>query len=78
MSMQRPRMVNEEYEPTRNEEWVIDVLEEGRANPLYLKNRTGLNDQQVNYALNQLIAAGWVEKVEKGLYGLHEDPRNDE
>ena len=78
MSIQRRRMVNEDYEPTRNEEWVIDVLEEGRANPLYLKNRTGLNDQQVNYACNQLIAAGWVEKIEKGLYELQEDPRDGE
>lgn len=75
--MHRSQMVNEEYEPTRNEGWVIDVLEEGRANPLHLKNRTGLNDQQVNYALNQLIAAGWVDKVEKGLYGLHRDPREE-
>ena len=71
-------MVHEGYEPTRNEEWVIDVLEEGRANPLHLKKRTGLNDQQINYALNQLIAAGWVEKIEKGLYELEVDPRDDE
>lgn len=67
--------MNEDYEPTDNEEYIIDVLEEGRATPKYLKERTGLNDQQINYALNQLQAAGWVTKVTKGLYELEADPR---
>ena len=71
-------MVNEDYKPAQNEEWIIDVLEEGRANPKLLKDRTGLNDQQVNYALNQLRAAGWVKKVTTGLYELTADPRHDE
>lgn len=75
MSAIRLRMVNEEYEPTRNEEWILDVLEEGRANPKHLKNRTGLNDQQVNYSLHQLMAAGWVRKITTGLYELERDPR---
>jgi len=70
-------MVNEDYDPPKNQEWVIEVLEEGRANPKLLKDRTGLNDQQVNYALNQLIAAGWVKKVTTGLYELEVDPRDD-
>lgn len=70
-------MVNESYEPTTNEEYVLEVLEEGRANPKYLKERTGLNDQQINYALNQLRAAGWVKRVTKGLYELVEDPRKE-
>lgn len=77
MSMQRPPMANEDYEPTRNEEWVLEVLEEGRANPKHLKDRTGLNDQQVNYALHQLIAAGWVHKITTALYELEEDPRRE-
>ena len=77
MSVHRPQMVNEDYDPPKNQEWVIEVLEEGRANPKLLKDRTGLNDQQVNYALNQLIAAGWVEKVTTGLYELNLDPRDD-
>lgn len=78
-------MVNEAYEPTANEELIIDVLAEGRdmdepwgrANPLYLRERTGLNKQQVNYALNQLVAAGWVDKLTEGLYELAADPRID-
>jgi len=67
--------MNEDYDPSDNEEWVIEVLEEGRATPKYLKDRTGLNNQQVNYALNQLIAAGWVRKITTGLYELVDDPR---
>ena len=76
-------MVNENYEPGDNDEQILDVLKEGRdenepwgrANPLYLRERTGLNKQQVNYALNQLTAAGWVRKVTDGLYELVTDPR---
>ena len=71
-------MVNEAYTPSDNEEYLLDVLKEGRATPLYFKERTGLNDQQINYGLNQLMAAGWVERVTKGLYELVVDPREEE
>ena len=79
-------MVNEDYEPSDNEENILELLKEGRdsgdpwgrANPLYLRERTGLNKQQINYALNQLMAAGWVEKVTDGLYELVTDPRENE
>lgn len=78
-------MVNEDYEPGDNEAAILDVLTEGRdesepwgrANPLYLRERTGLNKQQVNYALNQLTAAGWIRKVTDGLYEFVADPRED-
>ena len=70
--------MNEEYDPSDNEESVLRVLSEGRATPKYLKERTGLNNQQVNYALNQLIAAGWVSKVTGGLYELVADPRTED
>ena len=78
-------MVNEGYNPTDNEKYILDVLIEdrdkdkpwGRANPLHLREQTGLNKQQVNYALNQLTAAGWVKKITEGLYELVADPRND-
>ena len=78
-------MVNEDYEPGDNEEHILDVLKEGRdsgepwgrANPLYLRERTGLNKQRINYALNQLRAAGWVKKVTDGLYELVTDPREN-
>lgn len=32
-----------------------------------------MNDQQINYALNQLMTAGWVKRVTTGLYELVED-----
>jgi len=70
--------MNEDYTPSENEEYVLDVLKEGRATPHYLKERTGLNNQQVNYALNQLIAAGWVKKITTGLYELVDDPREED
>jgi DNA-binding IclR family transcriptional regulator len=77
-------MVNEKYSPGENEEAILSVLKKGRdtgnpwgrANPLFLREQTGLNKQQINYALNQLTAAGWVEKQTEGLYQLVEDPRD--
>lgn len=69
------KMVNEDYSPSEKEERVLACLKEGRVTPKLLKEKIDLNDQQVNYALNQLIAAGWVRKVTTGLYELVEDPR---
>ena len=77
-------MVNEGYNPAENEEAILDVMKEGqgtgdpwgRVNPLFLREQTGLNKQQVNYALKQLIAAGWVRKLTDGLYELVADPRD--
>lgn len=37
-----------------------------------------MNDTKINYAMNQLIAAGWVERVHKGLYRFKSDPRDRE
>lgn len=68
-------MVNRDYQPTPREEQVLDVLTEGRATPKLIKEQTGLSDQQINYAVNQLQAAGWVERVSTGLYEIGEDPR---
>jgi len=77
-------MVNEDYDPGENEEYVLAVLKEGRdqnepwgrVNPLYIREQTDLNKQQVNYALNQLMAAGWVKKITDGLYEFAADPRD--
>jgi predicted Rossmann fold nucleotide-binding protein DprA/Smf involved in DNA uptake len=70
-------MVNEDYTPSKKEERILDLLQQGRVTPKLVKDETGLNDQQVNYALNQLMAAGWVQRVTTGLYELVEDPRED-
>ena len=70
-------MMNEQYIPSDNEEEILDLLDEGRVTPNLVKEQSDLNDQQINYALNQLIAAGWVQKVTTGLYELVEDPREE-
>lgn len=70
-------MVNEEYEPSEGEREVVNVLKEGRANPYYIREQTGIDKQNINTYLNKLIAAGWVRKITTGLYELVEDPRNE-
>jgi len=70
-------MVNEDYEPSESDEWIIDVLAaEGRVNPYLLREETGLSKQAINERLKQLTAAGWVRKVTRGLYEFNEDPRD--
>ena len=70
------RLVNRDYEPTDQDEQVLSVLGDGRANPLLLREETGLEKQRVNDSLQRLTSAGWVQKVTRGLYELVEDPRN--
>lgn len=71
-------MVNENYSPTEKEEDVLDVLrEENRANPYLLRDETGLGKGDVNTALSNLRAAGWVVRVTRGLYEFVEDPRRE-
>ena len=69
--------MNEDYAPSDKEEQILVLLKDGRVTPKLIKEETNLNDQQVNYALNQLIAAGWVERITTGLYELIDDPRSD-
>lgn len=72
-------MVNRGYEPTENEEAVLDVIrEETRVNPLLVREKTGLGKGNVNTALSNLRAAGWVRRVTRGLYEFVEDPRETE
>mgnify|MGYP000303693980 CR=1 FL=1 len=54
-------------------EKVLDVLEEGRANPLHLRERTDLSKQRLNRVLNRLRANGRVTKVTRGLYEIGDD-----
>jgi len=76
--MHSQQMVNRDYEPSNGEEQVLDVLRDGRANPLYIREQTGLEKGNVEYFLSQLTTAGWVRKLTTGLYELKEDPREDE
>jgi len=71
-------VVNESFEPTPQQERVLDVLKrEQRANPLRVRDVTGMEKQRVNDALGSLVDAGWVRRVNRGLYELVEDPRDD-
>lgn len=57
---------------------ILDVLEEGRANPGYLAERTGESSQLMNNRLRDLMMADYVEKIHSGLYGLKEQPSSDD
>lgn len=72
-------MVNEDFEPSSEEEAVLSVLEEEyRANPYLIREETGLDKGTTNTALTRLTSAGWVRKVTRGLYEFVEDPREPE
>lgn len=79
------KMVNENYEPSDNDELVLEALKEGReerepwgrANPRWLIDETGLEKGNVEFSLRSLRDAGWVERIARGLYELVEDPREE-
>jgi hypothetical protein len=75
----RSGMVNESFEPTDDEEEVLEVLrDEWRVNPMLIRDRTGIDKGTVNTALTRLTSAGWVRKVTRGLYEYVDDPRRDD
>ncbi|MCQ4334431.1 MarR family transcriptional regulator [Natronomonas sp. F2-12] len=83
MSILTSKMVNENFEPNERQEAILDVLKENReeeqpwgyANPKRLEEELGIRRQYINRALNGLVDAGWVEKVNRGLYRFVADPR---
>jgi hypothetical protein len=70
--------VNEDFQPNEGDEAILDVLKEGRANPLYIREKTGHRKQRVNDGLDRLQSAGWVRKVTRGLYEFVGDPREED
>ncbi|WP_198292389.1 MarR family transcriptional regulator [Haladaptatus paucihalophilus] len=69
-------VVNEEFSPSENQEVVLQVFkDEQRVNPLRIRDVTGLEKQRVNDALGSLVDAGWIRRVNRGLYEFVEDPR---
>lgn len=78
-------MVNQNYEPNDREEVILSLFKRGRTddepwgrvNPLYLREHSDLDKGQVEYALRNLTAAGWIKQLNKGgLYEFVDDPRN--
>jgi DNA-binding MarR family transcriptional regulator len=80
------RMVNEQFEPDENQEAILNILKEGRetgqpwgyANPKRLQTQLEIRKQYINRSLRSLVDAGWVEKVNRGLYRFVADPRESE
>lgn len=78
-----PRMVNEDYQPSADEDQILEILKEGRdtgepwghATPRYLREETGIKKGNIEYHLRQLTTAGWISKVTRGFYRYEEDPR---
>ena len=71
-------MVNANFEPDEDTEDVLGVLKEGRANPRFIMDETGLSKGRVEYCLRRLTDAGWIERPSRGLYSFSEDPRKDD
>lgn len=53
---------------------IVEELREGRCTPSYLAEQTDESRQLISQRLRDLVMAGYVEKVHKGLYELKEDP----
>lgn len=79
------QMVNENYEPTENDEAVLEALKQGRdqgepwgrANPRWLIDETDLAKGNVEFCLRSLRDAGWIRRIARGLYEFVEDPREE-
>ncbi|RDZ50419.1 hypothetical protein C5B91_21290 [Haloferax sp. Atlit-10N] len=76
-------MPNEHYEPTEDDELILEALKQGResgqpwgrANRVWLSEQTGLNKGSAEYSLRNLTSAGWIERPARGLYEFVVDPR---
>lgn len=76
--MSTTTVVNERFEPTDRQERVLDVLkDEYRVNPLRVRVVTDISKQRVNDELGSLVDAGWIRRVNQGLYEYVEDPREN-
>lgn len=56
---------------------VLEVLAEGRANPLLIRERTGLDKGAVNSVLVKLTRDGHARRVVEGLYALTDRGREE-
>jgi len=62
---------------------ILEVLEEGRANPGYIAEKTGYENSNIVNKLKNLVELGLVRKVHRGLYekegeAIHNDPLRHE
>lgn len=79
-------MVNEDYQPSEQEDKVLDIFKEGReengpwgyATPRHLRETTQIKKGNIEYHLRQLTTAGWISKVTRGFYRFVRDPREND
>jgi len=72
-------MPNASYEPDAVGDAVMRVLRaEQRATPGLIRAETEFDRREINNALTDLVAAGWVSKRHRGLYDYEADPRVSE
>lgn len=76
-------MVNEDHEPSHEEERILGIMTEGRDDgrpwgyitPKYARIR---DIKSPDYHLDQLKTAGWIKRLTTGYYEYVCDPRTDD
>jgi hypothetical protein len=83
MSVTIARVVNEHYSPDEMEEDILEVLKDGRergdpwgyTTPSVAAGKIDTRRQYTSQALDNLVTAGWVERIGRGVYRFVADPR---
>jgi predicted transcriptional regulator of viral defense system len=61
------------------DEIALDYLSEGRVTPSYIASQEeDMDSGNVNNRLSRMVEHGYVERLDRGLYELIEDPREDQ
>ena len=60
------------------DEGILDMLAEGRCTPRYHAKKLDKQQPYISQRLKRLVEHGHVERVDRGLYELVADPRDDE
>lgn len=60
------------------DEAILDELQEGRCTPSFIAKRHGYSRGNVRNRLDRLVEHDYVQHLDRGLYELAEDPREDE
>lgn len=55
---------------------VLAVLAEGRANPMFIRDKMDMDKGEVNSVLVKLTRDGLAKRVARGLYEITDDGRN--
>jgi hypothetical protein len=80
---QQDNMVNPDYNPTHEEERILELMQEGRESgdpwghttPAHIRNELDIDQGNESFYLRQLTNAGWIRRIDRGFYEFVEDPR---